>query len=139
MRKNSKNVNDRLRHLEQKYAKYQQDRAMEQKSIESRLMRGAVAGLNTHELEHLLSLKEASMTDIDAKPTPEQQAACEAYVRHYNAFLTTGRVQTVFGHPVDYSGEWPEARGTSVGYFLDASWWIEGIGYCLDLHPPKHP
>jgi hypothetical protein len=112
---------------------------MAKKLVETRLMRGAVAGLNTDELDHFSGLMDVWSTDPNANPTPKQQAAFDAYLRHYQDFLTTGRVQTVSGHAVDYSGEWPQAAGTTVGYFPGCIVWIEGIGYCLDLHLPRHP
>jgi len=134
---NFRSLNDRLQRLEKKRLKCEEDQATEKKRVESRLMKGAMEGLNNDQLKHLVVLLGRWQTDPDAEPTPEQRAAFEAYLGHYQDFLTTGRVQTVRGHPVDYSGEWPEAAGTTVGYFVDGSWWIQGIGCCLDLHPPK--
>jgi hypothetical protein len=78
-RANLKNVNDRLRRVEQKYAKHQQRPCDRTKNIESRLMRGAVAGLNANELEDFIALMKALRTDLETKPSPQQQTAFEAY------------------------------------------------------------
>jgi hypothetical protein len=86
-------------------------------------------------LEHLSDFAEAHAVNLDARPRAEQQAALDAFERHYREFQTTGRLQTIRGWSVDYSGQWPEVNGCSVGSHLDVSWWVEGIGYCLDLSP----
>jgi hypothetical protein len=128
-------LSKRLQRLEQKYLERQEQRSADVKSGEDRLVRGAYAGLTDAELEHLSDFAEAHAVHPDAQPNPEQQAALDAVERHYREFRTTGRLQTVRGWPVDYSGQWPEANGCSVGWYLDMSWWVEGIGYCLDLSP----
>lgn len=129
-----KSIRDRLQRLEHKSLKRNENRRAEDMRIQSRLLRGALAGLNADELKHFGEVLEAWGTDFNAKLTPQQQAALDAYERHYHAFLTTGRVQTVFGHPVDYGGEWPQAGGEPVGYYVDSYWWSNGA-YCLDLYP----
>jgi hypothetical protein len=73
--------------------------------------------------------------NFDARPNAEQQAALDALEQHYREFETTGTLQTVRGWPVDYSEGWPRVNGCSVGSYLDVSWWVDGIGYWLDLSP----
>ena len=99
-------------------------------------MRGAVAGLTDAEMQQVADFSEMQAADPGAQPNPAQQAAFDAYERHYRDFATTGRLQTIRGCPVDYSGKWPEVNGCSAGPYLDGSWWVEGIGYCLDLSRP---
>jgi len=133
-----KNMRDRLQRLEHKLLKRDEDRRAEEMRIQSRLLRGALAGLNADELKHFCEVLDAWVTDLNTKLTPQQLTAVDAYERHYHDFLTTGRVQTVSGHPVDYSGEWPQAGGQPVGYYVDTYWWRQGT-YCLDLYPKDSP
>ena len=99
-------------------------------------MRGALAGLTDTELEHLSDFAEVHAANPDARANAEQQAALDAVGRHYREFEITGTLQTVPGWPVDDSEGWRKVNGCSVGSYLDVSWWIDGIGYCLDLSPP---
>lgn len=130
-----KGLSHRLQRLEQKYRTSQGQREVE--IFRKRLMNGALAGLTDAEMEHLVDFSEMRAVDPNAQPDTTQQAVLDSYERHYRDFLTAGRVQTIRGCPVDYTGQWPEANGCSVGFYLDVSWWIEGIGYCLDLVPRK--
>jgi hypothetical protein len=128
-------LSKRLQRLEQKCLERQVQRSADVKSGEDRLVRGAFAGLTDAELEHLSDFAQAHAVNPDARPNAEQQAALDAFERHYREFQTTGRLQTVRGWPVDDSGQWPKVNGCSVGSYLDVSWWVDGIGYCLDLSP----
>ena len=129
-------LSKRLQRLEQQCLERQIQRSADVQSRQDRLVMGAYAGLTDVELEHLSEFVQAHAVNPDAQPYAEQQAALDAVERHYREFETTGRLQTVRGWPVDYSGQWPQVNGCSVDSYLDMSWWVEGIGYCLDLSPP---
>jgi len=124
-----KGLSNRLQRLEQKCLTSEEHNGIEVKAAEHRLMRGAVAGLTTAELQHIADFIEMQAANSGAPPNTEQQAALESYERHYRGFLTAGRLQTIRGWPVDYSGRMPEVNGCAAGVYLDGSWWVEGIGY----------
>jgi hypothetical protein len=128
-------LSKRLQRLEQQCLERQVRRSADVKSGEDRHVRGAMAGLTDAELEHLSAFAQARAVNPDTRPNAEQQAALDALERYYREFETAGTLQIVRGWPVDYSEGWPKVNGCSVGSYLDMSWWVDGIGYCLDLSP----
>ncbi len=98
-------------------------------SGEERLRHGACAALTDAELEHLIAYLERRKVDQGAQLSAEEQAALEAYQCHHREFKVAGKLMTVRGFPVDYTGKWPEANGCSVGMYLECV--VVGRGHWL--------
>jgi hypothetical protein len=113
----------RLEALEQSVPTHPENDA---EAAERRFVRGALIALSPEQLAAVRNHKLRLQQDPNAEPTPEEQAAYEAFKRNLEEYRSTGKLMTHSGWPVETMGdEWlrtgKEPRSGGWSFRLDRS------------------